>query len=173
MDEGRNPIAMEETNKMEIGLSLSPSLSPSPDLSSPKDSDSDALEVWKHIPPTGLGIGRLIQKARRYRAWYRSLRFEERRYLEALSRLFDAIRSPLVLKVAGSLLGRLLKAIRGLGIGDLGFMMERIGKPLAERISLIALRWGYRKAYGWARDKGFIRYLTIMSLNAPFGCGSL
>jgi hypothetical protein len=164
---------MEETDKMEIGLSLSPSLSPSPDLSSPKDSDSDALEVWKHIPPTGLGIGRLIQKARRYRAWYRSLRFEERRYLEALSRLFDAIRSPLVLKVAGSLLGRLLKALRSFGIGDLGFMMERIGKPLAKRISLIALRWGYWKAYGWARDKGFIRYLTVMSLNAPLGYGSL
>ncbi|MEM3019248.1 MAG: hypothetical protein QXO92_03235, partial [Candidatus Bathyarchaeia archaeon] len=70
--------------------------------------DRDALEVWKEVPPTGSGIAKVIRCARRFRAWYRSLRLEERRYLEAVSKVVDAIRSPLLLKVVGGLLARLM-----------------------------------------------------------------
>lgn len=137
--------------------------------------DRDALEVWKEVPPTGSGIAKVIRCARRFRAWHRSLRLEERRYLEAVSRVVDAIRSPLLLKVVGGLLARLMKAVRGipgagLGIGrDLGFMMATVGRALAKRISLIAQGWGNRRAFLWASDAAFIRYLTVMHINAPIG----
>jgi hypothetical protein len=46
-----------------------------------------------------------------------------------------------------------------------GRQMRSIGVPLAEKISMIAPKWGTEAAREWARDTGFIRYLTIMKIN--------
>ncbi len=46
-------------------------------------------------------------------------------------------------------------------------MAREVGRPLALRVSRIAVAWGNRLASLWARDDTFIRYLTVMHMNSP------
>jgi len=45
-------------------------------------------------------------------------------------------------------------------------MTREIGKPLANRISLLAQAWGNISAAKWSADKRFIRFLTVIAMNA-------
>jgi len=45
-------------------------------------------------------------------------------------------------------------------------MMRKVGFTLAEKISRIAQSWGNKNAREWTFDLGFIKYLTIMKMNA-------
>jgi len=126
----------------------------------------DILEVWKEVSPTREGLTRLILRARRCNAWFRVLGCAERRYLAAVVRTLDQLRSPLLLQVVGRSVRKLLNAMRGM-VGDLAYKMQAIGKPLARSVSLHAQGWGYKSAARWAEDEGFIRFLTILYINGP------
>jgi len=43
--------------------------------------------------------------------------------------------------------------------------METYGVEKARLISKIAVGWGHEIAEGWAREKGFARYLTVIDIN--------
>ena len=45
-------------------------------------------------------------------------------------------------------------------------LMRTEGQTLAEKISKIGQAWGNRAAKSWAKDSGFIQYLTINSLSS-------
>ena len=62
-------------------------------------------------------------------------------------------------------LARIIVKVKKAMISPLRWLMEQVGRPLARRISIVALRWGNRSAVEWAEDEGFIRYLTIMDVN--------
>jgi hypothetical protein len=49
--------------------------------------------------------------------------------------------------------------------------METDGTEKARIISKKAVEWGHDTAEGWAREKGFARYLTALEFNAPSGRG--
>jgi len=123
----------------------------------------DILEVWREVSPTREGLTRLILRARRCNAWFK-LKWSERRYLEAVVRVVDRLRSPLLLGVVGRIVEKLLRAMRDRG-RDIAQIMRTVGKPVAQRLSRIAQRWGDQSAARWAEDERFIRFLTIMYIN--------
>jgi len=64
-----------------------------------------------------------------------------------------------------------VRSCRRLWGGKVHLAMQKIGISIAEKISQIAQNWGNKTAREWAKDLGFIQYLTIMSLNAyPHTC---
>ncbi|MBS7605907.1 hypothetical protein KEJ31_06360, partial [Candidatus Bathyarchaeota archaeon] len=66
-------------------------------------------------------------------------------------------------------LARIIVKVKRAMMSPLRRLMEEVGRPLAKRISAIALRWGNKSAVKWAEDESFIRYLTIINANNPSG----
>lgn len=113
-------------------------------------------------------LSKLKQKSiRSHNAWYRVLSLDKRRFIEAVIQTVEKIRSALLLKLLTALAEKLLHAIGGIRglIGNLAYEMQNFGHPLAQRISIIATKWGNNFAAKWANDEGFIRYLTVTNMN--------
>ncbi|MEM2904493.1 MAG: hypothetical protein QW057_08210 [Candidatus Bathyarchaeia archaeon] len=123
-----------------------------------------AIGIWEQVAPTAEGLRRLRQRAQRCNVWFTKLRGTERRYMDAVIKVVRVIRSSLLRRVVGAIVKKLLDAMRGAG-GDILLMTGTVGKPLAERLSCIAQGWGHKSAAGWAKEQGFIRYLTVMYVN--------
>ena len=100
-------------------------------------------------------------------SWYRVLSVDKRRLIEAVIQTVDKVRSSLLLKILTPLAGKLLHAIGGIPglIGNLSYGMQNFGKPLAQKISVIAQKWGISQAAEWANDERFIRFLTVIDMN--------
>jgi len=105
-------------------------------------------------------LARIRLEALRRRVWFKALSSLERGLVDFVIKVVDKPRSPKLIKA----LARIIVKVKKVMISPLRRLMEQVGKPLARRISMIALRWGNRSAAEWARDEGFIRYLTIMNL---------
>jgi hypothetical protein len=113
-------------------------------------------------------LSKLKQKSiRSNNSWYRILSLDKRRFIDAVIQTVDKIRSSLLLKLLTALAEKLLHAIGGIRglIGNLAYEMQNFGQPLAQRISIIATKWGNSLAANWANDEGFIRYLTVFDMN--------
>lgn len=80
-------------------------------------------------------------------------------------KVFDKPRGPTLIRVLVKIIVKIKRAM----MSPIERLMEHVGKPLAKRISAIALKWGNRSAAGWARDRGFIKYLTITGMNNILG----
>ena len=117
-----------------------------------------------------LFLSKLKQKSlRTNNSWYRVLNLEKRRFVDAVIQTVNKIRSTLLLKILTAVVEKLLRAIGGIRglIGNLAYGMQNIGQPLAQKISVIAKKWGNNTAAKWANDTGFIRYLTVIGMNNP------
>ena len=113
-------------------------------------------------------LSKLKQKSLRVNnSWYRVLNLEKRRFIDAVIQTIDKIRSALLLKVLINFTEKLLQAIGGIRglIGNLAYDMQAFGQPLAQRISVVGMGWGNKKAAQWANDEGFIRFLTVTDMN--------
>ena len=83
----------------------------------------------------------------------------------------------LTLKVADSIRSASLarcvfsvtKKLEGLLESKLARSIREVGFPLARKLSLIAQTWGYSRAFVWAKNSEFVRYLAVMHLNGHFG----
>ncbi|MEM4005835.1 MAG: hypothetical protein QXM43_09450 [Desulfurococcaceae archaeon] len=105
-------------------------------------------------------LARIRFEALRRHVWFKVLSSLERGLVDFVIRVVDRPRSPKLIEALARIIVKVKKAM----ISPLRRLMEQVGKPMARRISMIALRWGNRSAAEWARDEGFIRYLTIMNL---------
>lgn len=94
--------------------------------------------------------------------WFRVLSRLDRGLVDLALKVAKDIRSEFLAKEISSVVKRLLEAFEG----KIAKQMREVGVPLAEKMSRFAQNWGNRSARGWASDSGFIRYLTIMKLNA-------
>ena len=74
---------------------------------------------------------------------------------------------PLLLKILTGFVEKLFRAIGGIRglMGNFAYEMQNFGHPLAQRISVIAAKWGNNVAAAWSNDEGFIRYLTVIDMN--------
>ena len=82
-------------------------------------------------------------------------------------RVLEEVRSARV----GSIIVRILVKLREALKGPFVKKMEGYGIGKAWGMSRMAVGWGYRAAGEWAREIGFIRYLTVHELNSPSGWG--
>jgi hypothetical protein len=111
------------------------------------------------------------RSVRRNNSWFRVLSLENRRFIDLVIQAVENIRSPLLLGLLKPLTEKLLSSIggaRGL-MGELAFKTQDFGRPLANKISMIAAQWGNRHAARWATNDGFARYLAVIEINSlPF-----
>ena len=71
------------------------------------------------------------------------------------------VRRPKSLRLITAL-ARIVVKLKDALISPLRRLMGQVGKPLALRLSRLAVRWGYKSAEKWAEDEDFIKYLTVM-----------
>jgi hypothetical protein len=109
------------------------------------------------------GLARLRSLAVRQGVWFRVLSRLDRGLVDLALRLLKSIRSRTLATTLGSIVQRLVQALEG----KVSCMMRQVGGQLAEKMSRIAQGWGNESAREWAKDPGFVRYLTILSMNAP------
>ncbi len=63
-----------------------------------------------------------------------------------------------------AILGQIVSKLDRFPVESFTGLIERLGTPLAERITSIAQKWGITDADAWKRDVAFIRYLGLRSL---------
>ena len=112
-------------------------------------------------------LKRWWRRALRRRVLFSALDKEERAYMYLTMRVLEEVRSARV----GSIIVRILAKLKEALKGPFERMMEDYGIGKAWMMSKTAVGWGYGAAGGWAREVGFVRYLTVNELNAPSGWG--
>ena len=75
-------------------------------------------------------------------------------------RVTKSVRSTVLANALSSIVEKLLEAMES----KVELWARQIGVPLAQKISRIAQSWGNRTASEWANDCGFIRYLSITTM---------
>ena len=106
---------------------------------------------------------KLRLKAIRAGVWFRALPRIDRVLVDLTIRVASSIRSTTLAKnilavtrkLEGLLENRLLRTFR------------RIAIQLAQKLSLIAQKWGNTSAKIWASDVSFVNFLAVMHINEP------
>ena len=109
----------------------------------------------------------LRRRAMRRRVWYRGLDSLDRGIFYLVTRVVDRVESALL----GSVLVRIVRRLRDALKSEFARLMESEGFRMAAVAAERAVEWGSGVAEGWARDVGFVRYLTSLAFNRPSGWG--
>ena len=114
------------------------------------------------VPLTREALAKLRLKARRSGAWFRCLKQSERQLLDLTISVVERVRSFMLAKVVSGLVGRLCVALESRIVR----LVRTEGKAMATRLSEVAVGLGYHAAKSWVKDRGFMQYLTINSLES-------
>jgi hypothetical protein len=104
---------------------------------------------------------KLKLKAMRAGVWFKNLPRIDRVLFDLTIMVADSIRSvtlannirAIVEKLETFLESNLLRVMRGIGL------------QLAQKISLIAQKWGNVSAKNWSSDPAFVKFLSVMHIN--------
>ncbi len=122
----------------------------------------------RNLKRTALGtlnrsrLARLRTNAVRRGVWFRVLSRLERASVDLTIRVVEKVRSAVLAEALLSIVKKLTDAMES----PVTRLRREVGSSLARKMSLIAQRWGSKSAIKWKADRRFIRYLTIMHLNA-------
>jgi len=125
-------------------------------------SSKNPIKTQTTIPLTREALAKLKLKALRRGIWFKDLKREERKLLELTMRVVEKVRSFLLAKLVSRIVGKLCEAMESRVIR----LMRTEGRSLAEKISKMAQVWGNKTAKSWARDRGFIQFLTVSNLSS-------
>jgi len=106
---------------------------------------------------------KLKLKAMRAGVWFRALPRIDRALVDLTIRVASSVRSATLAKnilavtrkLEGLLESRILRAFRGVAL------------KLAQKLSLVAQKWGNTSAKNWTSDVSFIKFLAVMHINEP------
>jgi hypothetical protein len=104
---------------------------------------------------------KLKLKAIRAGVWFRALPRIDRVLFDLTIKVARSVRSSILANRILSIMGKLealLESRLARAIRDIGF-------PLAQKLSLLAQKWGNEEAKEWAKDAGFAQYLAIIKIN--------
>jgi hypothetical protein len=93
--------------------------------------------------------------------WYRALNRLERSTVDLTLRYVDFIKSTQLAKVLTAIITKIKQATES----TIDRLARTLGTPMAQKISCIAVSWGYYSASKWATDPGFARYLAVCTAN--------
>jgi hypothetical protein len=127
-------------------------------LSATSRKSSDAA---KSVPLTREALAKLRLKAVRRGVWFRDLKHSERKLLDLTIKVVQRVHSFILAKLVSRIVCKLCEAMESRILR----LMKTEGRTLAEKISKIAEAWGNRAAKSWAKDSGFIQYLTVSRLS--------
>jgi len=103
-------------------------------------------------------------RALRSGVWFKALSTVERSMVNLAIRVVEKdVKSSLLARLMGGIIDKLKEATESRFL----HMVLEIGLPLARKFSGIAQGWGNKSASQWTDDPGFMRFLTILSTNAP------
>jgi capsid protein len=117
----------------------------------------------RSVPLTREALAKLRLKALRRGMWFRDLKQSERKLLSLTIRVVQRVHSFILARLVSRIVGKLCEAMESRILR----LMRTEGRTLAEKISKIGQAWGNRAAKSWAKDRGFIQYLTVSNLS-PF-----
>ena len=106
---------------------------------------------------------KLRLKAKRAGVWFRALPRIDRVLVDLTIRVASSVRSATLArnilvvtkKLEGLLESSLLRAFRGIAL------------QLAQKLSLVAQKWGNTSARHWASNVSFVKFLAVMHVNEP------
>jgi hypothetical protein len=106
---------------------------------------------------------KLKVRALRAGVWFRALPRIDRALLDLTIRVANSVRSTTLVKnilavtkkLEGLLESSLLRTFRGVAL------------QLAQKLSLVAQKWGNTSAKNWASEVSFIKFLAVMHINEP------
>jgi hypothetical protein len=105
---------------------------------------------------------KLRREALRRRVWFRVLNCTERALLYLVPRCTETPRNTTMIDMLAKIIVKIKDALNS----PMADLVNRVGKPLALRLSRIAQEWGHKTAGEWASDEGFARYLAMRHLNS-------
>lgn len=118
------------------------------------------------IASSFLNKARLIKlrlKAVRAGVWFRALPRIDRVLVDLTIKVASKIRS---VTLAKNLLA-VIRKLEGLLESSLSRAFREVGLPLAQKLSLVAQKWGNISAESWSSDSSFIKFLAVMHINEP------
>jgi hypothetical protein len=107
-------------------------------------------------------LSSLKHLALRKKVWFRCLSRIERGIIDLTVQCVDSIKSSKLATVVTAIVQKLDTAMDGM----VDRLVRSVGVPLAQKISIVAVKLGNFSAKSWAADKLFARYLAVMSLNS-------
>jgi len=124
----------------------------------PKRLPEDTLSLL-----TRTQLVKLRLKAKRAGVWFRALPRIDRVLVDLTIRVANNVRS---VTLAKNILA-VTKKLEGLLESSLLRAFREVGFRLAQKLSLIAQKWGNISAKNWVSDASFIKFLTVMHVNEP------
>jgi hypothetical protein len=106
---------------------------------------------------------KLRLKAVRAGVWFKALPRIDRALVDLTIKVASSIRST---TLAENLLA-IMKKLEGLLESSLLRAFRGVAYKLAQKISLVAQKWGNTFAKKWGSDISFIRFLAVMHINEP------
>ena len=108
-------------------------------------------------------LAKLKRKAMRYGVWFRALRRIDRVLIDLTIKVACNVRSVVLAKSILALARKLE------GIMESGFSraLRGVGVQRAQKLSLVAQKWGNLSANEWSSDPSFVRFLAVLSINEP------
>jgi len=85
----------------------------------------------------------------------------ERGILSLTCRLVDRVESEVLGVVLVGIVDKLREAMKS----EFVRLMETYGLERAREVVKMTLKWGYKSSVDWAREIGFVRYLTNLKVN--------
>jgi hypothetical protein len=104
---------------------------------------------------------KIRREALRKRVWFKVLDDTERALLYLVPRCMETPKNATLIDAVARIIVKIKNALKS----RLANLTLQVGKPLAEKMSLVAQEWGHKTAREWAGDEGFWKYLTIVCLN--------
>ncbi len=87
----------------------------------------------------------------------------ERAIIDLTIKVVERIRSFILARVVSSIVKKLLDSMES----KVSRLIREVGPALAQKLSLVAQKWGNKSAVKWNDDPGFRQYLAVMYLNTP------
>ena len=103
----------------------------------------------------------LRSRALRRGVWFRVLGRVERALVDLTIKVVDRVRSPMLTKALVSIVKKLEDAYEN----RVSQAMRTVGFPIAQKLSLLAQKWGNESARNWKLDLSFVRFLAVMHIN--------
>jgi hypothetical protein len=101
----------------------------------------------------------LKRKALRHRVWYSALRRIDRILLDLTVKVADQVRGSALINALVSVIEKLESAFEN----RMTHVLSSVGFPLAQKLSLLAQKWGNKLAIKWV-SASFARFLAVMHL---------
>ena len=115
-----------------------------------------------------LNKARLVKlrlKAVRAGVWFRVLPRIDRVLVDLTIKVASNIRSFTLARNVLAVVTKLEELLES----SLSRAFREVGFPLAQKLSLMAQKWGNISAKSWPSDSSFIRFLAVMHINEPKG----